>query len=670
MISKVLFLASCIVFSILLPGNGQTHTLLSPEGEKQGSKNGRIIFNLEVTGTQKLYFNVSFQGISAIQNSPLGPNIDNRHWGENVQIISENKTSYHGSYPYTGNHSININHYNQGIYTLKLSDGTLYYLDVRVFSDGVALRYRIPANSPKCIYGDGTTFTFPTGTKTWYASGPFQYGWIQAYQERTTDQIEGELLAPPATFQLLNGTYAAITESNLSDFHGAVLLGTAPNQIKFGFVENRGHVETGIQTGLPPSKYWHSVVLNTPWIAFPQKNNEIISPWRILMLADNLNELVNNDIVANVADKPDTTLFADTEWIKPGRSVFTWLTEGDRHSLATYRKYVRGAQELALESVLVDEGWESWPTTEKEANGRNKWEMLKELAEYGKERNVDIWVWRASSPRYGNKKDIGLLDPIERADFMKKCASAGVKGIKIDFFHTENVFTVRLMESILKDAAKEKLMVVFHGVNKPTGDSRTYPNLLAKEAVRGLECVGGEDNWAPGPAWPYHNTVLPFTRWLAGAADYTPLNFRNCCPPSVTFAHQLASIYVFTSPMLILGADMEDMLQSPGRDFIKNVAVDWDETIVLPESQIGELAALARRKGDTWYVSVLNGEKARTFETTTDFLPKGIYQVTLAADGKDNRKQITVTNFELRAGKKLRTELLSGGGIVARFNKK
>lgn len=130
--------------------------------------------------------------------------------------------------------------------------------------------------------------------------------------------------------------------------------------------------------------------------------------------------------------------------------------------------------------------WELWQQTEKEANGRTKWEMLKELVDYAREKNVDIWVWRASSPRFGNKSDIGLVDPAERAGFMKKCAEVGVKGLKIDFFHTENAFTVNLMENILKDAAKEKLMVIFHGVNKPTREiripTRIYWQKRLKEA--------------------------------------------------------------------------------------------------------------------------------------------------------------------------------------------
>lgn len=616
----------------------------------------QILLDMRVNPANRLVFSLSYGKEPVILESPLGLNVDNHVLGENAKIID--KVEGAGGYV---------------VYTLQQTEGAIFHIDTRVFPDGIALRYRIPAEGPKCIYGEETSFTFPSQTRTWYASGPFQYGWLQQYQDRMTDHIQGELLAPPATFHLPNGLYAAITEANLFNYHGAVLFGTEPNRVQFGYVENKGHMETGIITGLPPAKYWHETVWNVPWIVSPVKGtNEVVTPWRVLMLSEDLNGLVNNKILAKVSDKPDKTLFpngADTDWIKPGRAVFTWLTEGgiERLSVDNHKKYVDGCSELGIESVVVDDGWELWQQTEKDANGRTKWEMLKDLVDYAKERDVNIWVWRSSSPRFGNRTDIGLVDPIERADFMRKCSETGVKGLKIDFFHTENLFTVNLMENILKDAAKEKLMVIFHGVNKPTGDSYTYPNLLAKEAVRGLETVGGESSWAPGPPWPYHNTVLPFTRWLVGPADYTPLNFRAFCPPSVTFAHQLSSIYMLTSPMLIFAADMEDMLSSPGRSFIESVPVVWDETVVLPESEIGKLAALARRKGDVWYLTVLNGEDARILDIKIDFLPKGNYMMEIATDSPDNRKQIEIKKIKIKSGQRLKENLMSGGGFVARI---
>lgn len=616
-----------------------------------------VKLKIEANADKQLVLDVSYEENPVIRKAPLGLNVDHRLLGKDVQQLSKEKKEN-----------------NTLVYEFQQADGSRFFLDARIFPDGIALRYRVPADGPVCIYGEETSFVFPSQTKVWYASGPFQYGWLQQYQERETDRIEGELLAPPATFHLPNGIYAAITEANLFNYHGAVLLGTAPNKVQFGYVENKGHVETGIVTGLPPAKYWHEEVRNIPWIVSPKaESQEIVTPWRILMLSKDLNGLVNNQIIAQVSDQPNKTLFPDgakTDWIKPGRATFTWYVQGsEKLSVATQKRFVDGCAELGIESVVVDDGWELWQQTEKEANGRTKWEILKELVDYAKTKNVDIWVWRSSSPRSGNKSDIGLVDPQERTNFMKKCVEVGVKGLKIDFFHTENLFTVNLMENILKDAAKEKLMVIFHGVNKPTGDSYTYPNLLAKEAVRGLECVGGEDSWAPGPAWPYHNTVLPFTRWLVGAADYTPMSFTTQCSPSVTFGCQLSSIYMFTSPMLIFAADVDEMLSCPGRSFIESVPVIWDETVVLPESEIGRLAALARRKGDVWYLTVLNGEDARMFDAKLDFLPKGKYQMEIATDAPGNRKQLVMKKSKVRSGQQFKEELMSGGGFVARISR-
>ena len=645
--------AALVMLAVSLPASSRD----SAAG-KQGKGAATVEMRVEAGDGRQLAFSVSYCGRSVMSNAPLGMNVDHRLLGKDAQIAGQT-TSADGTVTYE----------------LRQPDGTRFWLDTRTFGDGMALRYRIPSDGPVCIYGEQTAFVFPSKTKAWYASGPFQYGWLQEYQERATDSIEGQLLAPPATFRLPDGTYAAATEANLSNFHGAVLLGTAPGKVQFGYVDNRGHLETGTITGMPPAKYWHEVVRGVPWIAAPKAGSrEIVTPWRVLMLASDLNGLVNNHIIASMSDRPNPELFpqgAHTEWIKPGRASFTWLVEGDnRLSVANHKRYVDGCAKLGIESVVVDDGWELWAQTEPNAGERTKWDFLKELVDYARERGVNIWVWRPSSPRSGNKTDIGLVDPAERTAFMKKCSEIGVKGLKIDFFHTENAFTVNLMENILKDAARAKLMVIFHGVNKPTGDQYTYPNLLAKEAVRGLECVGGETSWAPGPPWPYHNTVLPFTRWLAGPADYTPLNFRNFCPKSVTFGHQLSTIYMFTSPMLIFAADIEDMLACPARKFIEEVPVTWDETVVLPESEIGRIAALARRKGDVWYLTVLNGEKARTLATRLDFLPKGSYSMETAADDGDNRRHIVVRKSRVRSGQTIKMPLMSGGGFVARISRR
>ncbi|MGN1264851.1 MAG: glycoside hydrolase family 97 N-terminal domain-containing protein, partial [Muribaculaceae bacterium] len=347
----------------------------------------------------QLVFNVNFGEKAVISESPLGLNVDNCRLGSQVSKLT--KLSDNGS---------------EATYKVEQADGRSLLVDTRSFADGIALRYRIPTPGAVCIYDEYTSFAFPAKTHVWYASGPFQYGWLQQYQDRNTDDINGELLAPPATFRLPSGIYAAITEANLFNYHGAVLLGNAPNSVKFGYVENKGHVVSGTITGLPDSKYWHDVVYNVPWVVSPKAGEQqVVTPWRVLMLADDLNGLLNNGIMAQVCDKPDKALFpqgADTEWIKPGRASFTWLVEGpNRLSIANHKKYVDGCSQLGIESVVVDDGWELWQQTEKDANGRTKWDMLKDLVDYARAKNVNIWVWRPSSVRFGNKTDIGLLDP-------------------------------------------------------------------------------------------------------------------------------------------------------------------------------------------------------------------------------------------------------------------
>ncbi len=614
-------------------------------------------FNLHVVdGTP--CFEVQFDGMTVIPTSPLGLNIDNIPLGSGVTLTGTTEADAH-----------------HRTYLLKDSAGRPYGIEVREFDDGVAFRYCYPTRHAVCIYGEQTAFTFPGGTHVWYASGPFQYGWLQAYQDRGIENISGELLAPPATFLLKGGVYAALTEANLRNYHGAVMFGCQGNRVQFGYMENKGHMVSGTITGLPESRYYHAVVRDVPFVVSPRKGgNEVVTPWRVLMLAHDLDGLVNNHLIASVSDQPDPMLFPQgnkTEWIKPGRASFTWLVEDkDRLSIPVIKRYVDGVSQLGLEYVLIDDGWENWPNTQDKGYGKDKWEMLRNVVDYAMPKHVGIWVWRSSCIRLGNVTDRGLIDPVEREDFMSHCEKVGVKGLKIDFFHTENLFTVNLMENILKDAARHHLMVIFHGVNKPTGDSYTYPNLLAKEAVRGLECVGGENSWAPGPSWPYHNTVLPFTRWLAGPTDYTPLNFRGFCSPQVTFGMQIASIYLFTSPMLILSADIDDMLNCPARKFIEDVPVMWDETRVLGISKIGKVAAIARRKGNVWYLAVINGDAPMEFKSKLPFLSPGKYTMQMATDGIGQRRRLVIKKGKVTRNTMLREPLQAGGGFVVKFEPK
>ena len=625
------------------------------------SPNGEISTVLNWENNDKLKYSVLNGNDTLVSWSEMGLIVNGIGLGKGIEFVERTDSVINETFPTLWNKSEIHNYCNYSrIEFLNRSAGVHFWVEVKNFDNGTAFRYVVPGETEWTIDGENTEFRITGKNLFYYASGPFQYGWLQAYQKRPGDSIAGQLLAPPVTIERANNKgFLAISESGLFNYHGMVLQGIAGNTLRTAFVSNEGHLRSGKKFGLPEPKYYHSVVYGAKW----KQKGDIVTPWRVIMYGKDLNELVNNDIISSVAPKPSKELFprgCHTAWIKPGRAFFTWLSERyqkKKNDVKTYRFYIDKASELGVEYVLVDEGWYGW-----KSKNRNNWDILSDLVDYAGQRKVGIWVWKSSYERNGIP---GFDDVAFRQDFLHRCAETGVKGIKVDFFHSENYFTVRLMEDILKDAAKNKLMVIYHGVNKPAGEFITYPNLLAKEAVRGLECVGGENSWAPGPPWPVHNTTLPFTRLLAGPADYTPLHFGKFMPAGTTKAHQIASIYMFTSPMLIFASDPQDIEKSKARNFITEVPVTWDQTVVLPQSKIGELAVLARRKGRIWYVTCLNGEKAVELNVRLDdFLPENRNcNVELVQDSKSKRS-VEIIKFEQNSSEPLKLDLRSGGGFL------
>jgi len=199
--------------------------------------------------------------------------------------------------------------------------------------------------------------------------------------------------------------------------------------------------------------------------------------------------------------------------------------------------------------------------------------------------------------------------------------------------------------------------VNFHGANKPTGESRTWPNELIREGVRGMESSRLKER-------ALHNTTLPFTRYLAGHADYTPVHF-GARRGDTTWAHQIATAVVFTEPLLTYGAHPTNLLNNPALEMLKSIPAVWDETIVLPGSAIGECAAFARRKGSTWFVAILNGAQPRAFKAPLTFLGKGTYAARIVADDSADSTALKLERVQFTAKDILNLQLVAGGGYIA-----
>ena len=206
------------------------------------------------------------------------------------------------------------------------------------------------------------------------------------------------------------------------------------------------------------------------------------------------------------------------------------------------KEFSRMAAGLGFENNILEGFWSKWTV-----------EQQKEVVEYSREKGVSIWFWK-------HRKELGT--PEEREEFFKMLHERGVAGAKIDFFDHEAKEVVDLYEALLRNAAKHHVMVMFHGADKPTGRARTWPNELVREAVRGMESRALKDRAC-------HETTLPFTRWLAGPADYTAMMF-NQRRRNTTAAHQIASIAIFSAPLLTMAANPETILKSSAVDLIKS----------------------------------------------------------------------------------------------------
>jgi alpha-glucosidase len=314
--------------------------------------------------------------------------------------------------------------------------------------------------------------------------------------------------------------------------------------------------------------------------------------------------------------------------------------DGGENTLDEMKNFSRLAGELGFEHNVVEGFWRRW--TE---------EQMRDLVDYSNKFNVGIWFWAHSKDLHTVEARKALFEQLNRV---------GVVGTKIDFFDHEAKEVIDLYQALLKEAAEYKIMVEFHGANKPTGDSRTWPNELTREAIRGMEYRSMMER-------AVHNTTLPFTRFLAGPADYTPVLFGER-RRETSWTHQIATAAVFTSPLMIYGAHPKNILDNPAVDIIKSIPSVWDETRVLPMSEIGELAAFARRRGDTWFLAILNGETVKSLDLPLTFLHGRESKVMIVRDKIDDPAAVLIETRKATNRDSLKVEMRAGGGFIARLS--
>lgn len=552
---------------------------------------------------------------------------------ERPVVIDEEYTVAHGKRSHCRNRGVEVT------VLFENARGATLELVVRAYDDGLAFRYRFPDGKDSLVITDErTAYTIAPGTTRWLEKwNPANEG---LYTEMNDDSVRQDW-GYPALFHVpgtdhwfliheagLDGTYCGSKLSNTVD--GAVYKVTFPDQ-----QDGRG------------------IGASQPSIRLPWQ-----SPWRVV-IAGGLSDIVASTLVEDVS--PPSVL-PGTDWVRPG--IVSWNYWSHNHGTKDF-KVVCAFTDLAARM--------NWPYTlfDWEWDVMGNGGTVEDAARYALSKGVRPLIWYNSGGPHtsvmSTPRDRMLTHESRVAEF-RKLQQMGFAGVKVDFFESEKQDMIRYYLDILEDAAKAKMMVYFHGCLVPRGWSRTYPNLMTCEAVRGAEWYNnGPDFTLAAPA---HNCTLPFTRNVVGPMDYTPVTFTNSQFPHVTsYGHELALSVVFESGLQHFADRPEgyDALPGEAREFLMTVPAAWDDTKLL-EGYPGRDIVLARRRGDNWWIGGLNaGLGETTKKISCDFLPVGIkFKLTLIADGAHD-KALQTTYQVVDNTSEVDVRLLRRGGFAARL---
>jgi alpha-glucosidase len=362
-------------------------------------------------GNGVLSFQVESAGKTVIKRSPILLSVDGvmvtnkiMQWGD-VRPLQVNT-----SYPTRGAHSIAVNRYNGMIIKLR-SEKTRIDLEICVFNDGVAFRQTIYSEKKRVVPSEATSFRIPSGSVAWYHDMDMHYESVHV--KKQIDSVHaGEWMAPPVTIQLPSGNFISITEARLVGYSGMSLQADGENSLKIRLGEDQ-------PTSYPYRlRYSPEDTLRLRKPASVQ--TPVTTPWRVIVIAKDLNQLVNTDLITNLNDEPDKKLFPqglNTSWVKPGRAVWKYLDGGGDGTPEVMKHFADGAAALGFEHNIMEGFWSRWTD-----------EQLKDVIQYSKQKGVGTWLWKHSK---------SLRDPSSRDSFFKKCHDFVVTGIKIDFFDHE-----------------------------------------------------------------------------------------------------------------------------------------------------------------------------------------------------------------------------------------
>lgn len=574
--------------------------------------------------TKAMYYTVSFKGKPVILESELDIQLDNhlseqamalkvdKHvkWCENLKVISTQISSKDTSWkPVYGERNIIRDNYNAITIHLAKEDNPIYKMDVeiRAYNEGASVRYFFPENEKGTYYrvmAENTEFALPANTKAWFT------GWAQGEYSLLPLSHWPQESERPLTLQLDNGLFACLAEAQLVDY------------ARTKFTLHSGKPNTILTSMYTPAD------LISP----------VPTPWRVIMVAESAGQLaMNNDLLLNLNT---ASKIKDESWIRPGK-IMRVMTQTTKDAFEN----IEFAAKHNLQYILFDWKWYG-PAFSFESDATKVAIPdfdLPGIIEYGKKKGIGVWLYVNLQGLYSQSDSLFSV--------YKKW---GIKGVKFGFVQIGSHRWTTWIEEMFKKAAENQIMVNVHDDWRPTGEQRTWPNLMTAEGIRGNEEMPDAT----------HNTVLPFTRYMAGAADYTLCYYDKRI--KTTHAHQLAMAAVYYSPIQTLfWYDKPSFSNNePELEFWDKIPTSWDDTKYL-QGKPGESVTVARRSGGDWFIGTLNNDSAKAIDISFDFLPTGRkYTATIYSD--DDKVQtatkVAVKKMTVTSASKLNVPLKAAGG--------
>ena len=672
------------------------------------SPNKNLSLQFELTANGVPSYQLSYKGKSVIKPSALGIEVkDAPSFIDGFSITNSSQNSVNDFWsPVMGEEKTIRNNYNELVVTLAQAKNNNRYIRIRfrLFNDGLGFRYEFPKQSDLnyfVIKEEHTEFQLAGDHKIFWIPGDYdtnEYAYttskiseIPSLIKKATVNINAQnpiknlAVQTPSMMKTDDGLYINIHEAALINYP-AMSLNVDAKTFKMSShltpdaVGSKGFMQTDTQT-----------------------------PWRTIIVSDKATEILASKMILNLNEP---TKYKDISWIKPMKFIGVWweyfvagkstwaygkennvklgqdfskLTPNGKHGATTERvkEYIDFAAKNGIDAVLVEGwnvGWEDWI-------GNWKEEVfdfvtpypdfdVKALHAYAASKGVQIIMHHETSGSATNYER--RLD--QAFQFMN---DNGYNAVKTGYVgqiiprgeHHDSQWMVNHYIHVAERAAGYKIMIDSHEAVRPTGLNRTYPNWIAQESARGTEFE------AMGGLAPEHTTILPFTRLMGGPMDFTPGIFQTDLSyygtgghqrVNTTLVKQLAYYVTMYSP-LQMAADIPDNYNRfpDAFQFIKDVAVDWDNSYIL-EAEPGDYITIARKsKGkNEWFVGGIADENSRTANISFDYLPKGTqYIATIYADGKDanwkrNPQSYTITKVIVNSKSKLKQYIAPGGGVA------